>query len=470
MLPPRRPPILTSARRTILTRRTPCTTLPASTFLIPRRPLPLLRPRPILQNLLTLPAVLPNPQMHQRTANLRRLMPRIQQPLHRVLVILIIPLLQHRPQQLKIRVRTLALNLLTRRHLMPLHMHLRVALNPLHQKDLTPAHQTDRLPTPPRAPCPSNPVHIIFLVIRQINVHHQIQVIHVQSPRRHIRRHQHLHIAIPEILHHPVPQRLVQVTMQPVHRKPPRHQRIRHIVHHPLRVREQDRQPRILNVQQPAQHLHLRPAVHLVIPLLDRRHRQRLVLNLHPHRIRRVTLNQMLDRPRKRRREKDRLPVLRHHLHHPVDLILETHVQHLIRLVKDQRLQVVQTHQIPLNEINHPSWCSHHDLRPGLQSPNLPVVRRPTINRRRLHPRHVRRQLVNLLAHLDRQLPCRTQNQHLHIPLLRLQPLQRRNRKRHRLPRPRLRLPHHIPPLDARRNRLRLHRCRLFEAQRFDRF
>ena len=201
-----------------------------------------------------------------------------------------------------------------------------------------------------------------------------------------------------------------------------------------------------MHIDQPCEHLDLRAPINLEVNLVHLWRVLRLRLDLHRRRIIRVTVDQIADELRHRRREKQRLPLRRRRREDLLDVVAKAHVQHAVALVEDHHPQRVEFQGPALHMVHHAPRRADHHLRPGRQRAELPLVTLPTVDRHLHHAAFEKRQLVDLLGHLHRQLARRTQNQHLHLLDLRVHPLDGRNRKRRRLARSRRRLPHHVAP------------------------
>ncbi len=73
-----------------------------------------------------------------------------------------------------------------------------------------PAHyQAEGDPFPAGPPSTADTVHIIFVVLGDVEIKHRFHVFHVNPPGRHIRCHQNLRAAITEAVHYPVPLHLL---------------------------------------------------------------------------------------------------------------------------------------------------------------------------------------------------------------------------------------------------------------------
>ena len=107
------------------------------------------------------------------------------------------------------------------------------------------------------AACPSNPVHIIFLILGQVVIDDDLNVIDVNASRRNIRRHQQIDLARAETVHDPRPQRLFHITMQRLRRVTTRRQFFTDLIDFALGVAEHKRQFDPLRFDQAAQDLEL---------------------------------------------------------------------------------------------------------------------------------------------------------------------------------------------------------------------
>ena len=151
-------------------------------------------------------------------------------------------------------------------------------------------------------------------------------------------------------------------------------------VDHHLGRAENDRELHILEIDQPAEHLELRAAIDFVINLLDRRHRHRLRLDAHVHRIAREVLDQLLDRPRNRGGEEDGLPFVRHLAQDRLDVVDEAHVEHAVGFIEDHHLDLIELQTFALEVIHDAARRADDDLRAGAAGRGIAARR---IGRRR---------------------------------------------------------------------------------------
>ena len=61
-------------------------------------------------------------------------------------------------------------------------------------------------------------VHVIFRIVRQVEIHDQLQIIHVDAAARHVRGHEEIESARLELVHHACALRLGDAAVQTVGR------------------------------------------------------------------------------------------------------------------------------------------------------------------------------------------------------------------------------------------------------------
>ena len=99
----------------------------------------------------------------------------------------------------------------------------------------------------------------------------------------------------------------------------------------------------------------------------------------------------------------------RHTLQDLLDVILEAHRQHLVRLVHHQRLHVVQTAGTTFDEVNQSTWRSHYDMHTAFQLANLRADARSAIHRQDGHATQVLGIILQVGGNLEAQLTRRRQ-------------------------------------------------------------
>jgi hypothetical protein len=119
--------------------------------------------------------------------------------------------------------------------------------------------------------------------------------------------------------------------------------------------------------------------------------------------------------------------------------------------------------------VHQPARCADDDLRAAAQFGELPFVGIAAVERRHPEARLEPAELAGLGADLHRQFPRRGQDQHLRRPLVRHDPLDRRDAEGRGLAGPGLRLADNVVPRHDRWDRGRLDGRRGREAELLDR-
>ena len=143
---------------------------------------------------------------------------------------------------------------------------------------------------------------------------------------------------------------------------------IHEVVHHALGVAENDSELEIVDIDQAREQFDFVAAIHFVINLLDRRHGHRLLLDAHVLRVARVFFDQLLDRPRNRGGEENRLPFLGRGLENQFDVVAETHVEHDVHFVEDDHLHGFEPQRAAAHVIHDAAGRADDDLRALLQA------------------------------------------------------------------------------------------------------
>ena len=257
-------------------------------------------------------------------------------------------------------------------------------------------------------------VRVVLGVVRQVEIKHDLEVVHIEPAGGDVGGDEELEAVPLEFFHRLVALHLGQVAVQSVDGIAARVQVFVELVDHDLGAAKNDAVAKIVQVDQPRQHLELRATVHLVINLVDLRRVGGVRFDPDPGRIAAVTLDHVLDQARHRRREEQQLALLRHGLEDVFDVVAETHVEHPIGLVEDHHFEVVELQRATLHVVHDPAGRADDDLRPGVQRAELPLVTLPAVDRHFHQALLEKRQLAELLRHLHREFARRTEHEHLH--------------------------------------------------------
>ena len=257
-------------------------------------------------------------------------------------------------------------------------------------------------------------VHVILRVVRQIEIHDQFEVVHVDPSAGHVGRHEEIESACFEFVHHPGALRLGDAAVETVGGNALRLQIVGQIIDRALRVAENNPGPVAVEIDDPQEGVELRPRRNFVIPLRDIRSIDRLLVDLEGDRIPRVAVDQFADGRGNGGREKGGLLFRRHGIEDFFDVIAEAHVEHAIRFVQHDETQAVELQRTAFQVVNDTARCAEHDLGPAFEFLGLTFERRSTVNRHGMDPALAGGQFVHFPGHLGGQLAGGAEDQHLH--------------------------------------------------------
>ncbi len=182
-----------------------------------------------------------------------------------------------------------------------------------------------------------------------------------------------------------------------------------------------------------------------------------------------VLLGNPADTVGHRRGEQRHLLVVRGVFEDALHVLLEAHVEHLVRLVEHEEAQVGDVQRALLQVVDDAARGTHDDLRAAAQTRQLDAVRLPAVDRQHGDAAEVVREGLEGVGYLQRQLTCRCEHQRLRVARFLVNPGEDGQRERRRLARTRLREADHVAALHQQRDRLRLDRRRLLKAHFADR-
>ena len=205
---------------------------------------------------------------------------------------------------------------------------------------------------------------------RRIEVDHVVHAGDVESACGDVRRHQDVELPAPEALHGAVALGLAHVALERHGPEPLAGQLLRHALRPVLGAGEDDRALAILLAEHVIQQRALASRGHRVECVLDLRERL-LVGELHDVGLDQHAPRQLADGVGHRGREEQVLPVPRQGRQNLPDVRQETHVEHVVRLVEHQGLDLREVEQALLEQVEDAAGAADHDLRSPSQRPHL---------------------------------------------------------------------------------------------------
>ena len=221
-----------------------------------------------------------------------------------------------------------------------------------------------------RAGRSADTVDIVFRVMRHVIIDDQRHIRHVDTARHHIRRHQHIDLAVSEIEHHLVAFVLLQVAMHRPRVDLQGSQRPREVFDALFLAGEDDDFLEVLALQRQLDEsgfLRLKDMrAHLVDSLWRTGHSY-----LYFYRVMHDGFRHLTDLRRHGSREHDGLTVGRQALDDGHDVIIETHVEHAVRFVQDEVFDTGKINVIDIHLAEQTTRRSDDDVRTFLQTAHL---------------------------------------------------------------------------------------------------
>ena len=185
--------------------------------------------------------------------------------------------------------------------------------------------------------------------------------------------------------------------------------------------------------------------------------RLRPASDLDDDRLAQILPRQRFDFGRHRRAEEQRLPVARDLRDDAVDLRREAHVEHAVRFVEHQHLEIVEDDVLPLEMVDQSTRRRDDDVDAGAQLLLLRLDRHAAVDRGGVEL-GVPRVLLHALLDLDAELARRREDERSRAARTVEQSIDDGKSERGGLAGSGLRESHHVAPFENQRDRLCLNR------------
>ena len=189
-------------------------------------------------------------------------------------------------------------------------------------------------------------------------------------------------------------------------------QRGRHLVAGALGLAEDHGEAAVLGLQDAREHLDLVQVVRPVDVLGGERRRRGLarVLGADVHRLPQVPAGERHDLAGHRRGEQHRLPVARGEPEQSLHVGQEAEVEHLVRLVEDERADPAEVKVLAVGEVEQPPGGADDDVDAGREGLELRFVGAPAVDGE--HPRaQLRARPLDVVSDLNGKFPGRHDDQ-----------------------------------------------------------
>jgi hypothetical protein len=149
--------------------------------------------------------------------------------------------------------------------------------------------------------------------------------------------------------------------------------------------------------------------------------------------------------------------------HHVFDIVLEAHLEHLVRLIENKHVNGSKVHRSPAHVIHEPTRRRHDSVYALPQSPELTLDGLAAVDRDQSHS-PMSADVAEMLTNLYGQLASRRKDDRLQRTCIHPQAFHEWNTVSGRFAGPCERLRHNVTPLNQRGDDARLDRGRLLEA------
>ena len=257
-------------------------------------------------------------------------------------------------------------------------------------------------------------VHIVFRILRQIIIDHDLHIVNVDASCRHIRGDQDIGGSVPETPHGHVSLMLGHIPMESLHLKASLLHHLRKLVHLDLRIAEDKAELRLIIFQQTDACRILVLLLHSVIPLGHQRYGQLLRRYLHQSGILLEFVRNIQNRLGHSSGKQRCLVGIGNLSKNQLHILPESHVQHLVRLVQHHHVHIIKLHSAPAHMVHDPPRRAYDDLG-ALQAIDLPHDILSAVYRKHLDAMQILCDLADLLRRLHRQLSGRAEHHCLQL-------------------------------------------------------
>ena len=311
---------------------------------------------------------------------------------------------------------------------------------------------------------PADAVDVAFRILGHIEIDHVGDIVDIEAAGRHIGGDKDIHLVLAELLHYAVTLALAQIAVQPLCLVAPRGKGDDELIHTLFGAAEDDHLEIIRRIEDAAETVHLVPG--LIVVLGNGRRRDDFLVDGHKLRCPHIFLADAQDGPGHRRGKEHRLAVHRDLFDDRLDILDKAHIEHFIRFVKDEELNMVQFDRPSVQMVQEASRRADHDLDTAAQVADLALDRLTAVDRQYTDP-FGPSDLADLFGDLDAQFPRRGHDKRLYMAVFFIQGLDDGNAEGCGFTRARLGLPDDVLPCKGQRDGALLDRGRFFEPHIF---
>ena len=257
-------------------------------------------------------------------------------------------------------------------------------------------------------------VKVVFGIVGQVVVDHDLDVIDVDAAGRHIGGHEEFEARFAELVHDAVAHGLAHVAVEAVGRVALGVQMIDEVVDHALGVTENDAQLEIVDVDEAGEELDFVAAIDLVVDLFDGGDGLRGLLDFDGLGIASVFADEVLDGLGHGGREENGLPFLGHALEDDFDVVAEAHVEHDVGFVEDDHFDVFEAKGAAAHVVHDAAGGANDDLDALFEAHELALVGLASVDGHGVDAAFEEEEFVDFLGDLDGEFAGGAEDEGLH--------------------------------------------------------
>ena len=334
----------------------------------------------------------------------------------------------------------------------------RGALDRGHEPALARSDEADRVAGASGAPGAADAVHVRLGVGRDVEVDHVRDALDVEAARGDIRGDEDVELARLQLVDGPLALHLRDVAVDRRRGVAAGAELLGDLLGRALGAGEDDHALEVLDLEDAREGVDLLLVRHDQVALGGRGRGRGLRLDRDLFGVVQVLLRHAPDRGRHRRREERDLLGVGRVGEDRLDVLGEAHLQHLVGLVEHEVLELRQVERALVEVVHDAPGGADDDVHAAAQGRQLHAVALTAVDGQDVHAAHVRRVLLERLAHLQRELARRGQHERLRGLLRHVEAVEDRQRERRGLAGAGLGEPHDIAPGEQRRDRRGLDR------------
>ena len=272
-------------------------------------------------------------------------------------------------------------------------------------------------------------MHIGFNIVGNIVIDDVADAAHIEAARRDIGGHQDIQLPAFQPLDGLLPLLLRNITVEGGGGIAARRQFVSQFGGENAGAHKNNHPVEVLHLEDTGQGIELVHPRHHPHPLADGRTDDALHLDRDFPRVREVALGNPADRVGHGGGEQGDLSLIRCLFQDPLDIVYESHTEHLIGLIEHQCLQPGEVQRATSHMVHDTARGADHYMYAALQLSQLAAHVRAAVNRQHVKTRQVARIFLEGLGYLDCQFPRGCEDQYLGQLLPEIEPRKDRQRE-----------------------------------------